>query len=936
LSEDKIQETRRSESVSKKRIVGVGGFLGLAFLLAIAAGLIFYGPGKAVAQESVACEGTVVVNGDVWIDFNQANPANYYQGPDMVLKPYFSYDKSGGATADKWKAIFDLGDQKLVVKDGATITVVAVPNVGNNRYSPGIVIYACALDIEQDINHDGEPGRILVLSYNKTAGDILIQVKNDMNVWGTVHDEVAGTNGRPGNITLVSCSGTITIGDTGRVETVGIDEGGSDINILTCCPTDKGDIVIDGLVDASYKGVKASTINIVSFGGAVTIDGNNLIYNEGPYPVYSGVSVRSKRDPLGGKINIQAMDDIIVRGYTELNNTNPYLGAVRGNRKATSGQGNGGNLRVVSVEGKIEAYDRAFDFANRFNQLATIDLSAKGDIALSSTHYVIAVVSTQGSGGGGIGGKNRLRSYSEGIIIGVNAQMLADGTAVNGTNLLTSCAGVANSGLVKPADSVPGDDSGVCSSEAPDPLFDSCEDFAQYGVKICECGQIPTCPTCDNPIVSVVVNQNVTVDFSNPPTYSVPGYLLPYFTADVSGGATPDKWVAIFDFGTKKLVVKDNYTITVKKMPTGTPGIAIRSTCEVEVEGDLDGNGTPGQIVVESSNKDAGDILIRVDGSITINGRVRDEVIGTLGMPGNITIATKCGDITVGPKGEVLDLGIDPGGRDINIVTTCDGDIVINGLVMAFAHGHGADQSEATRPDIRVVAYNGSVTINGNSAEPFWDEYSVGGGRYDIYPGLLSWIRDNAAPGSVTVQALNDITVTGHGDDPTTPARTSFAAIAVVTTASTPQGGVVDVRSLQGKITGNNRAFQVYRATGARPTLINLGAAMDITLNRPGANNTFNPVVDVRSYGTGMASGGTNEIRSYSKGITIGTNAWVLATGSPNGANHFTSCTGVINNGTVNPPPVVATNCIPLAPVGLFTNWLVDFSLIQFICEAVI
>ena len=141
--------------MSKKRIFRVGGFLALVFLSAIAAGLIFFSPGKAVAQP-VTCEGEVVVYGDVWVDFNTTPPA--YLG-DAALLPYFSWDKSGGSTPDKWKAIFNLGNQKLVVKDGATISVVDVPPSSNNRYSPGIVVYACALEIEGDTDLDGTPGR---------------------------------------------------------------------------------------------------------------------------------------------------------------------------------------------------------------------------------------------------------------------------------------------------------------------------------------------------------------------------------------------------------------------------------------------------------------------------------------------------------------------------------------------------------------------------------------------------------------------------------------------------------------------------------------------------------------------------------------------------------------------------------------------------------
>jgi hypothetical protein len=916
--------------VSKKRVL-VGGFLGLGLLLAIAAGLILYSPARAVAGQAVACEGEVVVSGNVWIDFNTTPPA--YIG-DTALLPYFSWDKPGGSTADKWKAIFNLGDQKLLVKDGATITVVDVPATSNNRRSPGIVVYACALTIEGDTDHNGTPGRILVDSVNQAAGDILIQVQADIKVGGNIRNEVVGTNGTPGNITLVSCSGNITVDSTGVIETIGIDPGGSDINILTCCVTDEGNIVINGLVDASYRGAKASTINIVSFGGKVTIDGNNLLYVEAgtQRPVTSGVTVRSRRDPLGGTINIQAMSDITVYGNTILDPAHPNLGAVAGNKMATSGQGNGGDLNVVSLEGRILASDRAFDFANRFNQLATIDLSAKGDIKLSSNqNYWIPVVSTR-DGSDGKGGTNTLRSYSESILIGINAQVLADGMT-DGVNLLTSCKGVSNAGTVDPADLVPGDDSGVCSPEAPEPLFENCADFAKYGVTQCPCGPPPTCPTCDDPMQIVVVDQNVTVDL-NPatPTYVGDPDLQPYFSWDKSG-PTVDTWKAIFDVGTKKLLVKKGATITVAQGPgeggstnRRSPGIVILSTCELEIE---DG----GAVVVQSQNKPAGDIFIRVDGTVKIDGTVRDEVTGTNGMPGDITIVTKCKDINVGPTGRILDLGVDPGGRDINLVTTCDGDIVVNGLVMAYAHAHGADQSEATRPDIRVVAYNGSVTINANSLEPLLDESSfpIGSTRYDLFGGLLSWVRDNNAPGSIKVQALNDITVKGHGNDPTPPVKTSFAAIAVVAGSSTPQGGTIDVRSLEGSIFGNDRAFQVYR--GGINALIRLWAEANVTLNRPGANDTFNPVVDVK-YGPGGTRGGTNDVRAFSGGITVGPNAQVLANGSTvanNGTNNFTYCTTLTNNGTVNPAPVVKQDCTPPAPEALFTNWLIDF-LIQLVC----
>jgi hypothetical protein len=226
------------------------------------------------------------------------------------------------------------------------------------------------------------------------------------------------------------------------------------------------------------------------------------------------------------------------------------------------------------------------------------------------------------------------------------------------------------------------------------------------------------CPTCDGTVVTV--DQDVTVDFNqvDPNDYYIGDPdLLPYFSYDVSG-LTPDTWKAIFTMGAKKLLVKNGATITTVPVHTTesyypAPGIVIKGTCDLEIV-----NGST--IKVVSPQAQAGDIFIQVDGNIIINGEVRNETTGTTGMPGKITIGSCCGDITVGSTGRVYDLGVDPGGNEINIVTCCgcqDGDITINGLVMAFAHAHGADQTEATRPRIRVASFTGSVTINANTTE---------------------------------------------------------------------------------------------------------------------------------------------------------------------------------------------------------------------------
>ena len=444
------------------------------------------------------------------------------------------------------------------------------------------------------------------------------------------------------------------------------------------------------------------------------------------------------------------------------------------------------------------------------------------------------------------------------------------------------------------------------------------------------------CPVCEKDQagapVTVVVDQNVTIDFNqaNPANYySGDPDLQPYFSYNTSG-ATAGEWKAIFDLGGKKLVVKNGATITTTKVPnTGTnrfaPGIEILSTCEFELE---DG----GHIIVESQNRQAGDIFIKIDGNITINGEIRNEVTGSNGLPGKITISSCCGNIVTGTSSRILDIGIDPGGNDINITDCCGGDITLNGLVMSRAHAHSGDLT-LNRPRIRVVSFKGAVTINGNSTEPLLDEYSFGGGLYDLWGGLLSWVTTNSNPGSVEVQAEKVITVNGHGVDPTVPQRTSFGAIASIATASDAPGGVVDVRSIGGKIIGNDRAFDVSGRNRLATNFahISLFAKDNIELSRLGANDDFNPVVDATAPGAGD-KGGTNELRSYSGSIIINTNARVSAnvvSGSgTDGTNLLTSCGGVTNNGSVTPADANGADdsgvCSPDSPEKIFASCL-DF-----------
>jgi hypothetical protein len=415
------------------------------------------------------------------------------------------------------------------------------------------------------------------------------------------------------------------------------------------------------------------------------------------------------------------------------------------------------------------------------------------------------------------------------------------------------------------------------------------------------------------------VDQNVTVDFNTAtPTCTGDSDLCAFFTYDKSG-STADSWKAIFDVGSRRVHIQSPAIVTTSQVSGRAPGIVIKTSCTVLIDAGA-------TVKVAATNQQAGDILIQSGCSQTINGKVSDEDSGTQGLPGKITIAACSGGITSGIGSLIQTLGVDPGGSDINIVSCCSaGDITLNGLVMAQAHAH---VNGAPKPNIRVAAFNGSVTINGNTSTPQLNDYSLGGGKYDIYPGLLSWVTSGPIPGKIEVQASGDITVRGHGST-ATGAYPSYAAIAAGSLTSDAQGGLVDVRSLNGKITASDRGFQSFGRYNAT-SRIRLWSAGNIALSLLGGNATFNPVVDSSS-GASPSSGGTNEIRSYNGSVTVGTGAIVSAAAATPGTNALGACGGVTNNGTVTPADTNSGDenvCSPATPAPLYSSCSANFNVI--------
>ena len=412
---------------------------------------------------------TIILDVDTTVNFNTAlfDPAgNLIPGSvtyvgDLDLLPFFTPIASQSTPVDQWEARFNIGLHRLDILDGVLLTVKSV-GIGNNQPAPGIEIKGGEIFLQEDLDKNGDGGgSIIVTSINQPAGHIFIDMVHDILVDGSIIDQVVGTNGTPGDIILKTFCGDIRVGKKGRVETRGVDLGGADIIMVDGVPGSllAGDIVIEGLVRATYKGGTPATISIVNFKntGQIIIDGRNdfgLVSEAGGnVRLMSGVHVKCLRDPTPGTINLQAVNDITVIG------NNGSLAGSYGTVSAKSSSSNmaGGTINVLSLAGGITAQDRAFDTAGRYNDKAAITLKADDAIFLTAPSGTaakpLAVVDNRGTLSGSRGGTNRIRSYSSGVTVGANAQVLATGVATAGKNHLVG-APVTILGTVNPANSV--------------------------------------------------------------------------------------------------------------------------------------------------------------------------------------------------------------------------------------------------------------------------------------------------------------------------------------------------------------------------------------------------------------------------------------------------------------------------------------------------
>ena len=493
----------------------------------------------------------VVVDESVTVDFNTDVPTCV---GDADLCAFFKYEKPDPSDPSSWNAIFDLGGKRLLVTNNATISTKRFPEGVSTQHAPGIDIRTtCDIVVE-------EGSSITVNPRNADGGDIFLMAGRSMTINGTISSIVDATQGVPGHITLSVCCGTLTTGSASRIIMGGNDWGVSPVDIVA-----EGNIILTGLIDSYQRGRAVPVINVISFGGTVSVDGTADfgIEDDTQRRVSGGITARSIRDKEAGEITIRAKGDVSVIGNTLLPDTHAHYGTLA--VKGDSNSAEGGVIDVRSLEGSIIAEDRAFDNANRFNGDASITLLARHDVHLSVSDSIAKKVVDSDGGQDQTGGTNTIRSYGGSVEVDTGAIVSAS------LNSLISCS-------VVPADAVQSDDSGACSPVRPQPRTSASQTALAEKIQTYKNGALVICfgeeppPENTQPIITVLgLNPLIVIEGD---TFTDPGATADDeedgdVTSDiVIGGDTvhtniPGTYVITYDVADSQGLAADQKTRTV-------------------------------------------------------------------------------------------------------------------------------------------------------------------------------------------------------------------------------------------------------------------------------------------------------------------------------------------------------------------------------------
>ena len=355
----------------------------------------------------------------------------------------------------------------------------------------------------------------------------------------------------------------------------------------------------------------------------------------------------------------------------------------------------------------------------------------------------------------------------------------------------------------------------------------------------------------------------------------------------------------------------------------GTPNLHIKSSCTLTLDpaerGRIFGKlrSLTGVIETNAQGGKAGDILLEIDGPVTVDGGLQSfqennpDAVNTLS--GSLTVESLCGDIHVGELGWIVTWG-NAGTGAVHLTQLDGGNINVHGLVLNRTNKTLGDNAP---PEINIAAFAGGVTIDGSSL--VLDDWNFAGGRYDTTSGLMTMSREASAVGNIAIQARDDVAihrnVTGLNLE-----NTTTAAITTFVNSNSQRGGQIRVRSLEGSIHVQDRALQASGRGDNTAAIIELIADENVFIESPTHEDTqHGPTLSTQaSIINGVGVGGTNVVQACDGNVDVAAGAEILAHGnSTPGTNELTADSGTVTVfGTVDPVLVPGPACVD--PVPLF------------------
>ena len=286
-------------------------------------------------------------------------------------------------------------------------------------------------------------------------------------------------------------------------------------------------------------------------------------------------------------------------------------------------------------------------------------------------------------------------------------------------------------------------------------------------------------------------------------------------------------------------------------------------------------------------------IIVKIDGIVISKGTT------TRGQGGPIDVFASC-DLLVGPTGQVVSQGRDPGADRVHLEGGCS--VKILGLVASTGPGHAPNLQNLCkapeRPDkpanstACVEIWSGDTLLIDSNA-PNNGEVHADTGNSGGTQGL----------GWVALIARGDITILGDSVAP--------FAVHANQTLGNGHGGDIEVKSQGGAYSATGLALQASdTAIGGKGGNIDVQSALGTDLG-----NSKNEARGANAGGGGQA-GGTIEVRSFqSKVIGAAPGTLNADGGVPNklGAVTITGCNQVAGDyaGAVTPPPGAIVSACP-------------------------